>query len=204
MLRKISIDESAKASFAVAGVLILLLGAASAVYLAKINSNYRESQIENKEIGKMNTAVEKAHIEVETGVYYHAQRAIFETTQLNKGMSPNVLFYEYFSKYIHRHFPRNIGDYEIYANNFHCLILPLQKNTFDFIHANRTNYIQYKGENGNVDIKELDMTLSEKLDQTTRTPYYFISGYVNYTIYEKDSDRALNKNMTFEKDMKCP
>ncbi len=199
-MRRICKDEEAKASFAIAGVLILLLGSVSAIHLAAVNSDFRRSQIENKEIGKMNTAVDKAHIEVQTEAYYKALNAIWVTTQIHNGFTPNPMFQESFSKYIDDNFPRKVGEFEVTINDNHAHITNKQKTTEDFVRENNLISEKYKGKS----IKELDLALTDGYDQTTRTPYYSVLGYMNYTVQEKDSDRKLNKNLTFNRTIKCP
>ncbi len=203
-MRKIHGDDKARASFAMVGVLFLLLGSVSAVYLAAVNNEFRNIQIENKEIRRMDIAVGKAHIEVQAEAYHKALSAILLTTQMDNSQSLNTLFQEKFSQYLNDNFPRRKEDLDISINNHQALLVPKQKNALDFDNYNRMVSREYQGVDGNVEFKEFDLSVSDVYGRTTKTVYYSALGYVNYTVKETNSKRTLNKNLTFDRSVKCP
>jgi len=199
-LRKICWDEKAKASFAIAGVLVLMLGSVSAVYLAMINNDYRNSLMENKDIRTMNAAIDKAHIEVQTEAYYLALNAILDKTQIHPGSgSINSKFRVEFSTYIYDNFPKPVDLNELEVKNYYAKVVLRQKNTTDYVRENKIVLEMYNGKH----IDELNLSQTDEYQETTRTPYYMVWGYVNYTIKERATEKQVNKNLTINRTIQC-
>lgn len=123
-LGKIHNDDNAKASFALAGVLILLLVNINVVYIVSVNNDYRSGMIENREIERMNAAINKAHIEVQTAAYYKVLSAIRETKH-HPERSLDIVFNDSFKTYIGDNFPRTIRDCEVSVDDYYTLITPV-------------------------------------------------------------------------------
>lgn len=126
--RKIQNDNNAKASFALVGVIILLLANVNVVYIITVSNNYRDSIIETGEIEKMNAAINKVHIEIQTVAYFQALDSIQDTDLYFPEQSPNILFNDSFEEYVEENFPRTIRSCEVYINEYYVLIIPDKDN----------------------------------------------------------------------------
>jgi hypothetical protein len=198
LLRRIFKDESAKASFAVAGVVIMMLGSVSAMYLAVVNNDYRNSQMENKDIRSYNAAIDKTHIQVQTKAYYVALDTIWIWGQFGiiSGDINSVLG-DRFTEYIERNFPISDDLDELEVENYHVEIVLRQKNLMDYVRNNDVFTEDYGGE-----IDELNMMITEEYGVATVEPYYAVVGYVNYTIKSRSTEQQLNKNLTIDRTIK--
>jgi hypothetical protein len=112
-------NDLARVSFAVVGVLILIIGSFSAAYLASVNMDSTNTQIEESHLRKMRTLASLIHEEITTQAYYKAQGAIYTANQVLYDQSKIMpLFNETFGEYITHNFPKKEGNLEIEIENY--------------------------------------------------------------------------------------
>lgn len=195
-------NELARVSFAVVGVLILIIGSFSAAYLASVNMDSTNTQIEESHLRKMRSLASLVHQEITTQAYYKAQGAIYTANQVYYDQSKIMpLFNETFEDYVTLNFPRKEGNLEITIENYTAGIFFDTLKTIDIVPSNKPQDIVLKGKGKEVKSKTVDCESAGVENETSHIAYYSLSGQINYTIYDTKSSRFLKKEMQFEKRM---
>jgi hypothetical protein len=195
-------NNNARVSFAVVGVLILIIGSFSAAYLASVNMEHTNSQIEESHLRKMRNVASLIHEEIKTQAYYKAQGAIYTANQVLYDQSKIMpLFNETFADYVTQNFPRKEGNLEIKIGNYTTGIFFDTLKTIDIVPSNKPQDIVLKGKGKEVKSKTVESESAGIENETSMISYYSLSGQINYTIYDTKSSRFLKKEMHFEKRM---
>ena len=197
---RIQKDESARVSFAVVGVLILILGSFSAVYLTSVNKEHVLDRIEESHFERMRNVARLIHEEVETQGYYHALSAVYTATQIvhdQKGIMP--IFNNTFNDYINESFPRKENNFIIDIENFTAGIFFDAMNTKDIVPTNEQENQTLNGKGKSVESKTISNDKAGEFNETSSIAYYTLSGEMNYTITDTKSARFLKKSMHLER-----
>ena len=200
LIKKIQKDDTARVSFAVVGVLILILGSFSAVYLASVNKEHVLDRIEESYLERMRSTTNLVHEEVKTQAYYMALSAVYTATQVlcdQKQITP--IFNESFGTYINESFPRKENNYEIEIENFSIGIFFEALNTKEIVPANEQENQTLCGKGAEVESRTMKNDKAGEFNETQTITYYTLSGEMNYTVKDIKSSRFLRKSMDIER-----
>lgn len=200
LLHEIQKDEKARVSFAIMGVLILIFGSFSAVFLASMNKEHVLDRIEESHFERMRNIASLIHEEVETQAYYCGLSSVYTATQMlhdQKQIMP--LFNETFNNYINDSFPRRENNLIIEVENFSAGIFFETLNTYDIIPTNEQENQTLKGKGKGVESKTIKNEKAGEFNETTSITYYTLSGEINYTVIDTSSSRFLRKSMHLER-----
>ncbi len=195
-------DERAKVSFALVAVLVLMLSTVSMVYIAAINRKEREREREDDTTSTMESKVNVLQTEIETQAYILAMNAIYKATQDENDQNRIVpIFEKDFEKYLRKYTDDDgfeEGDFFIRVKDY-TVSLNLDSKISD-------NYIPIADpgvtEGGKLD--GVDIEKPEGMEDTPTNCYYNLDGNLNYRVTHKDSQVALDKNMSFSRSIETP
>lgn len=182
------------------GVLILILGSFSAIYLTSVNKEHVLDRIEESHFERMRNVARLVHEEVETQGYYHALSAVYTATQIThdqKGIMP--IFNNTFNEYINESFPRKENNFIIDIENFTAGIFFDAMRTKDIVPTNEQENQTLKGKGKSVESKTASNDKAGEFNETSSIAYYTLSGEMNYTITDTKSARFLKKSMHLER-----
>jgi hypothetical protein len=187
-------------SFAIMGILILILGSASTVYLVSVNRDHTLSRIEESHFEKMRNAANLVHQEIETQAYFMAMTAVYTATQVLHNQTKIMpLFNESFGDYIEQYFPKTEGNYVIEVEEYTTGIFLDTMNMFDIIPTNEQESVKLKGKDTEYESKTMSNKKAGVFNETSCITYYLLCGEMNYTVNDEDSARFLRKSMSLER-----
>jgi hypothetical protein len=187
-------------SFAIMGVLILILGSASTVYLASVNQDHVRSRIEESHFEKMRNTANLVHQEIETQAYFMAMTAVYTATQVLHNQTQIMpIFNESFGDYIEQYFPKTEGNYVIEIENYTTGIFLDTMNMYDIVPTNEQEDVKLKGKDTEYESKTISNKKAGVFNKTSSITYYLLCGVMNYTVLDEDSARFLRKSMNLER-----
>ncbi|MEE9150898.1 MAG: lamin tail domain-containing protein [Thermoplasmata archaeon] len=193
-------DEKARVSFAVMGVLMLILGSFSAIYLTTVNTDHVVDRIEESHVERMRNMVSLIHEEVETQAYYRAMSAVYTATQVLHDQKQIMPFFnETFNDLIDESFPRTENQYIIVVESFSAGVFFEVLNTHDIVPTNEQENQSLTGKDEVVESKTMSNDKAGEFNETSGITYYTLSGEMNYTIRDTKSARFLRKSMHLER-----
>ncbi|UCG69339.1 MAG: hypothetical protein JSV09_16435 [Thermoplasmata archaeon] len=199
-MRGIVRDDKARVSFAIMGVLILILGGFSVMYLASVNKDHVADRIEETNFARMRNVASLVHEEVETQGYYHALSSVYTATQIIKDQKQIMpLFNTTFWDYINESFPRKENNFLIEVENFTTGIFLKALKTHDIVPTNEQENQTLEGKDKEVESKTIKNDKAGEYNETSCLTYYTLSGAINYTISDTKSARFLKKSLLIDK-----
>ncbi len=200
LLSRIQSDDRARVSFALMGVLMLVLGSFSAIYISSVNKDHVNDMIEESHYDKMKNTAALIHEEVESRAYYHGLSAVYTSTQVlydQKNIQP--IFNRTFGEYINESFPKSENNMEITVENYTVGIFFDSKNTLDVVPTNEQEETKLKGKGKEVKSKTMKNDKAGEFSETSCIAYYTVCGELNYTVRDESSGRFLKKSMSLER-----
>ncbi|UCE38904.1 MAG: hypothetical protein JSW00_06690, partial [Thermoplasmata archaeon] len=187
-------------SFAITGVLILIMGSFSTLYIVSMNSDYVLQRIEDTNLERMKNCANLVHQEVETQAYFSATTAVYTATQVLHDQEQIMpLFNESFNKYIENNFPKNENNFVIEVTDYTTGIFFDTMNMYDIIPTNEEEDIDLKGKGKKVESKTISNERAGEYGETSSIVYYILNGDMNYTISDTKSSDYLKKSFHMER-----
>ncbi|UCE73835.1 MAG: hypothetical protein JSV56_12565, partial [Methanomassiliicoccales archaeon] len=182
------------------GVIILIMGSFSVVYIASINRDHVVDRIEDSDFHRIKNVVSLVHEEVKTQAYYRALSAVYTATQVkNDQKKITPLFNASFSQYINESFPKEENNYLIKVENYTTGLFFCAMNTKDIVPTNESEPQTLKGKEKEVESTTVSNEKAGEFNETSGIAYYSLNGMINYTLQDTKSARYLRKSMHMEK-----
>ena len=182
--------------------MILIFAGISGVYLSRVNREYYESQVENKEMQMMDAITDSVKIEVETQAYYHGSSTVYTCTQILKDeLLINKSFAQSFGQYMENNWgnSRTIANFKMEIDDYDVNIYLDERNTHDIVQSNKTK-TQSLG--SDITAQTSDIDTAGECRETSKLAYYYVAGVINCTVTDLNSGMRLQKPLLIERSLK--